>query len=288
MVNATERKKEILAVLENQEISDRFTALFGNKKDKEAFAASLVTMSLQDNLLQCSLKSIINAALSIASLKLSLNKNLGKAYIVPRRIKGVNVAHFELGYKGWLELAYRSKLGVSCYPVFQCDSFSFKIVNANEELNLEPNFELRNESDVDWVNKNLRGIVIVIRNLKLNISNIEFVSVGTLNKIMQMNESVKRGSMSAYSTWLIEMLKAKAIKYVVSKTAMSEELGNAVALENQEYKEEFENFNKKLDSKVNKTNTTLNSLLLTDISKTETQNSDVVVYDYEDSEEANV
>ena len=54
-------------------------------------------------------QSIINAAIASAVLNLPIEKNLGFAYIVPYkdREKGM-IAQFQLGYKGYIQLALRS------------------------------------------------------------------------------------------------------------------------------------------------------------------------------------
>lgn len=52
----------------------------------------------------CDPQSIINSAIASATLDLPIEKNLGYAYIVPYK----NKAQFQLGYKGYIQLALRS------------------------------------------------------------------------------------------------------------------------------------------------------------------------------------
>ena len=84
------------------------------------------------------MQSIVKASLDIAGLKLNLNKNLGKAYIVPRKVRVNNTyvteARIDIGYKGWLELAKRSKLSVKAHSVFDCDEFSYNVVGIDENM----------------------------------------------------------------------------------------------------------------------------------------------------------
>lgn len=58
---------------------------------------------------ECDPQSIINASIASAVLNLPIEKNLGFCYIVPYkdREKG-NLAQFQLGYKGYIQLALRS------------------------------------------------------------------------------------------------------------------------------------------------------------------------------------
>ena len=76
-------------------------------------AASFATSAMQiansnPMLLDAEPMSIFNAAVMAATLNLPINNNLGFAYIVPYRNKGCVEAQFQLGYKGFIQLAQRS------------------------------------------------------------------------------------------------------------------------------------------------------------------------------------
>lgn len=238
-----QRKIEVMKLLENKEIQERLCALCGNEANKDKFKASLLNIALDSNLSQCSMQSIVKASLDIAGLKLSLNKNLGKAYIVPRRVKVndnyIMEARIDIGYKGWLELAKRSKLSVKAHSVFDCDEFTYNVIGIDENMSLTPNFEARQEHDSSWVEQHLKGVIVGIKDLKSNDSELKFVSKGTLFKIMQQSDSVRKGRYSAYTDWLHEMLLAKAIKSCLSKTAMSDEIGLAISYDNASDMQDF-------------------------------------------------
>lgn len=69
------------------------------------FVASLIDIYSNDKYLQrCSPRDVIAEALKAATLKLPINKNLGFAYIVPYS----NQPQFQLGYKGYIQLAMRT------------------------------------------------------------------------------------------------------------------------------------------------------------------------------------
>lgn len=53
-------------------------------------------------------RSIIASAMNAAALNLPVNKNLGFAWIVPFKKAGVKVAQFQMGYKGFIQLALRT------------------------------------------------------------------------------------------------------------------------------------------------------------------------------------
>ncbi len=80
-------------------------------KDGDRFITSIVTaVGTNPQLAQCDYSSILSAALLGEALKLSPSPQLGQFYMVPyndnnRKIK---VAQFQLGYKGYIQLAIRS------------------------------------------------------------------------------------------------------------------------------------------------------------------------------------
>lgn len=96
-------------------------------KNAAAFATSLLQIVNSNELLQNSTpESVFNAACMAATLNLPINNNLGFAYIVPFKSwkTGKTEAQFQLGYKGFIQLAQRSgqfKRITAC-PVFDGDT----------------------------------------------------------------------------------------------------------------------------------------------------------------------
>jgi len=75
------------------------------KENSGAFLSSLIDLYNSDtNLQKCEAKDVIMEALKAATLKLPINKQLGFAYIVPYK----DVPQFQLGYKGYIQLAMRT------------------------------------------------------------------------------------------------------------------------------------------------------------------------------------
>jgi recombination protein RecT len=68
-------------------------------------------LSLANNnpaIMECEPRSVYAACLTAATLDLPINPNLGFAYIIPYKNKGVAQAQFQMGYKGFIQLAIRS------------------------------------------------------------------------------------------------------------------------------------------------------------------------------------
>lgn len=74
-----------------------------------SFIASVIDLYSSDPYLQqCEASAVVMECMKAASLKLPINKQLGFAYVVPYRSKGRLVPQFQMGYKGYIQLAMRS------------------------------------------------------------------------------------------------------------------------------------------------------------------------------------
>ena len=68
----------------------------------------LSAISTNPKLGDCTPNSFLGAMMNAAQLGLEPNTPLGQAYILPYMNKGVMEAQFQIGYKGLIDLAYRS------------------------------------------------------------------------------------------------------------------------------------------------------------------------------------
>lgn len=68
----------------------------------------LTAVSANPQLAQCTPASFLGAMMTSAQLGMEVNTPIGQAYVLPYRNKGVLEAQFILGYKGLVDLAYRS------------------------------------------------------------------------------------------------------------------------------------------------------------------------------------
>lgn len=74
-----------------------------------AFVASVIDLFGSDkSLQQCDPNDVVMEALKAATLKLPINKQLGFAWIVPRKVEGKIRPQFQIGYKGYVQLAMRT------------------------------------------------------------------------------------------------------------------------------------------------------------------------------------
>lgn len=85
----------------------------------------LSAISVNPKLASCTPKSFLGAMMSAAQLGLEPNTPLGQAYLIPYNNKGTLEVQFQIGYKGLLDLAYRSGEVdiIQAHIVYENDTF---------------------------------------------------------------------------------------------------------------------------------------------------------------------
>ena len=109
--NLPQAKKDmgITAFLNQDSVKNQLQQAVG--KNSMRFVSSVVSaVTVNPALQECTNKSILSAALLGESLNLSPSPQLGQYYMVPYENKkeGTKVAQFQMGYKGYIQLAIRS------------------------------------------------------------------------------------------------------------------------------------------------------------------------------------
>lgn len=143
--------KSIKAYVSDAKIRQKFEEVLGKKT--QGFLASVMQVANQPQLKNAVPATVINAAMMAATLDLPINNNLGFAYIVPykRKFKGAtgrwtesNEAQFQMGYKGFIQLAQRSGQfsRIAATPVYQG-----QLVSANPLLGYEFDWTIPNQGE---------------------------------------------------------------------------------------------------------------------------------------------
>lgn len=107
---------------------------------------ALTALTKTPKLADCDPKSFIGAMLTAAQLGLEPNTPLGQAYLIPYG----NECQFQIGYKGLIDLAYRSGQ-IKCIMaeiVYENDEFRFEY-GLNPELKHKP--AVSNRGEKKWV-----------------------------------------------------------------------------------------------------------------------------------------
>lgn len=105
----TRGRQTLSAYLSQDAVKSKINEVIGGK-DGQRFISAIVSATTANPALQeCTNSSILSAAMLGESLKLSPSPQLGQYYLVPYNDKNKGkVAQFQLGYKGYIQLAARS------------------------------------------------------------------------------------------------------------------------------------------------------------------------------------
>ncbi len=107
VINGTVGQATLKSVINDERTKNKFKEMLGNKA--AGFLTSLMnTTNGNAQLQQADPNSILKAGAIAATLDLPIDPNLGFAYIVPYNNKGKNEAQFQMGYKGFVQLAIRT------------------------------------------------------------------------------------------------------------------------------------------------------------------------------------
>ena len=140
----------ITAYLTNDAVKNQINQVIGGKDGTKFISAVVSAVNNNPALHECTNQSILSAALLGESLKLSPSPQLGQYYMVPfnDKTKG-KVAQFQLGYKGYIQLAIRSgqykKLNV--LAIKEGELIRFDPLNEEIEVKLIDDEEEREQAE---------------------------------------------------------------------------------------------------------------------------------------------
>ena len=105
---AQTQKTGLAAYLTQDAVKKQINSVVGGKNGTRFISSIVSAVQTTPKLQECSNQSILSAALLGEALNLSPSPQLGQFYMVPFNNKGVKEAQFQLGYKGYVQLAVRS------------------------------------------------------------------------------------------------------------------------------------------------------------------------------------
>lgn len=172
------------------------------------------TISKSKQLQRCSPQSLVAAIVEASSLGLEIDVR-GQAYLVPY---GTTVTLIP-GYKGLMDLAYRSGRVANIYAETVCenDEFTFRL-GLSPTLEHTPNLEDRGD---------LRAVYAVAR---LKEADPVFVVLGK-SEVEKVRKSSKASGDGPWKTWEEEMWKKTAIRRLCKYLPLSPEMQRAVAID---------------------------------------------------------
>lgn len=179
----------------------------------------LSAISVNPKLGSCTPASFLGAMMSAAQLGLEPNTPLGQAYILPYMNKNVLEAQFQLGYKGLIDLAYRSG---------EVEVIQSHIVYENDEFEcnygLEPTLK-HTPASTD------RGQPIKVYAMFKTKSGGFGFEVMSMDDVRKHTEKYSKAYGSSYSPWKTsfeEMAKKTVLKRVLKYAPLKSDFVKAV------------------------------------------------------------
>ena len=140
----------LTAYLTQDAVKNQINNVIGGKDGQRFISAIVSAVNNNPALSECTNPSILSGALLGESLKLSPSPQLGQYYLVPFNDKKKGkVAQFQLGYKGYIQLAIRSgqykKLNV--LAIKEGELINFDPLNEEIEVKLIDDEEAREQAE---------------------------------------------------------------------------------------------------------------------------------------------
>ena len=148
---AKRQETSFTAYLKNDAVKNQINEVVGGKNGKRFISSIVSAVGNNPTLQECQNSSIVSAALLGESLNLSPSPQLGQYYMVPFKDNktGTKVAQFQLGYKGYIQLAIRSgqykKLNV--LAIKKGELIRFDPLNEDIEVNIIEDTNEREEAE---------------------------------------------------------------------------------------------------------------------------------------------
>ncbi len=212
-------------LFKQKSIQERFEKLLGKKA--QGFITSVLQTVNSNGLLQTAdPQTVLNASATAAALDLPINNSLGYAYIIPYNTKQADgsyktVAQFQLGYKGFIQLAQRSG--------------QFVRINASDvrEGEIDNRDRLSGDISFNWIEdeteRNAKPVIGYVSYFRLSngFESTLFMSVDEMSQHgTKYSKTFKKG---LWQTDFDTMAKKTVIKLNLSKNApLSIEMQNAI------------------------------------------------------------
>ena len=183
----------------------------------------LSALSTTPKLAVCTPKSFLAAMMNAAQLGLEPNTPLGQAYLIPYKVKGVDTVQFQVGYKGLIDLAYRSGevSVVQAHIVYENDEFEYS-------LGLDPKLEHKPAL------KDRGAPILVYAMFKTNNGGYGF-EVMSMDDCRRHAEKYSKAYASGTSPWTTnfeEMCKKTVLKKCLKYAPLKSDFARAISSDN--------------------------------------------------------
>ncbi|MCQ5125859.1 recombinase RecT [Blautia producta] len=145
-----QEKTPLTAYLTNDAVKKQINNVVGGKNGTRFISSIVSAVQTTPALQECTNPSILSAALLGEALNLSPSPQLGQYYLVPfnNKNKGCKEAQFQLGYKGYIQLAKRSGVykKINVISIKEGELVSYNPLEEELEVNLIEDDIIREET----------------------------------------------------------------------------------------------------------------------------------------------
>lgn len=148
-------KTSLTAYLAQDAVKKQINSVVGGKNGTRFISSIVSAVQTTPALQECTNRSILSAALLGEALNLSPSPQLGQFYMVPfdNKKKGCKEAQFQLGYKGYIQLAKRSGVykKINVISIKEGELISYNPLEEELEVNLiEDDYERENTPTIGY------------------------------------------------------------------------------------------------------------------------------------------
>ena len=183
----------------------------------------LSAISTTPTLGQCTPSSFLGAMMSAAQLGLEPNTPLGQAYILPYKTHGTLEAQFQLGYKGLIDLAYRSG---------EVEVIQSHIVYENDEFECNYGLEPTLKHVPAATNRGEPIKVYALFKTKSGGFGFEVMSMDDVRRHAEKYSKAYSSSFSPWKTNFEEMAKKTVLKRVLKYAPLKSDFVRGMAQDN--------------------------------------------------------
>lgn len=179
----------------------------------------LSAVSVNPKLASCTPQSFLGAMMSAAQLGLEPNTPLGQAYILPYKNHDTLEAQFQLGYKGLIDLAYRSE---------EVEVVQAHIVYANDEFECQYGLEPKLTHKPAASDRGEPVKVYAVFKTKSGGYGFEVMSIDDVRNHAKKYSKAYNTSFSPWKTNFEEMAKKTVLKKVLKYAPLKSDFVKAV------------------------------------------------------------
>lgn len=178
----------------------------------------LSAISVNPKLGSCTPASFLGAMMTSAQLGLEVNTPLGQAYVLPYKNKDTLEAQFQLGYKGLIDLAYRSG---------EVEVIQAHVVYANDEFECEYGLEPKLTHKPADKNRGEPVKVYAVFKTKSGGYGFEVMSMEDVREHAKKYSKAYSSGFSPWKTNFEEMAKKTVLKRVLKYAPLKSEFVKA-------------------------------------------------------------